>query len=60
MTLLEVSGPECLDVYRYRLILVRPDLHVAWSDDEPPARPGDLLASLLGRHDTARQPTPQP
>ncbi|URN03210.1 FAD-dependent monooxygenase [Actinomadura madurae] len=60
MTLLELSGPECLDVYRYRLILVRPDLHVAWSDDEPPARPGDLLASLLGRHDTARQPTPQP
>ncbi|WP_199435249.1 FAD-dependent monooxygenase [Qaidamihabitans albus] len=59
MTLLELTGPDILDVYRHRLVLVRPDLFVAWSGDEPPGDPGELLAALLGREETAHQTSPQ-
>ncbi len=40
----ETAGP----AYRQRLVLVRPDQHVAWRGNELPARPDDLLALITG------------
>jgi hypothetical protein len=40
----ETAGP----AYRQRLVLVRPDQHVAWRGKELPARPDDLLALITG------------
>ncbi|HXW44845.1 MAG TPA: FAD-dependent monooxygenase [Streptosporangiaceae bacterium] len=35
--------------YQRRFILVRPDQHVAWAADQPPADPADLLRRAAGR-----------
>jgi hypothetical protein len=34
--------------YRRRLVLVRPDAHVAWMDDASPAQPGAVLDRVRG------------
>jgi hypothetical protein len=38
-----ILGPEAAALYERKLVLVRPDGHVAWRGDEPPA---DALAML--------------
>ncbi len=35
--------------YEHRYILVRPDQHVAWAGDQPPADPAGLLRRVAGR-----------
>jgi 2-polyprenyl-6-methoxyphenol hydroxylase-like FAD-dependent oxidoreductase/pimeloyl-ACP methyl ester carboxylesterase len=54
---LDLSGAQLRDVYDRRLVLVRPDLFVAWSGDEPPADPAALFEALLGRAPTPTPPT---
>ena len=36
LTVVDVHYPETHDLYERRLVLVRPDGHVAWRADEPP------------------------
>ncbi len=43
---IEAEAPR--DVYGYDLILVRPDLHVVWRGNAPPADPGQLAALATG------------
>ena len=40
--------PQALSVYRRRLVLVRPDGHVAWRGDETPADTGRVLDCVRG------------
>ena len=40
--------PELRELYGANLVLVRPDLHVAWRGEEPPADAGDLWDTLRG------------
>jgi 2-polyprenyl-6-methoxyphenol hydroxylase-like FAD-dependent oxidoreductase len=43
---LDAAAPR--DVYGYDLILIRPDLHVAWRGNSPPADPASLAALVTG------------
>ena len=43
-----LDAPEAASVYGRRLILVRPDGHVAWRDDAAPADAGAILDRARG------------
>ena len=43
-----LDEPEILDLYERRLVLVRPDGHIAWRGDAPPADPVALIARVCG------------
>lgn len=43
-----IDEPEALALYERRLVLVRPDGHVAWRNDDAPADPGTLLDRVRG------------
>ncbi|MBV9389443.1 MAG: FAD-dependent monooxygenase [Chroococcidiopsidaceae cyanobacterium CP_BM_ER_R8_30] len=43
-----LEQPEILELYERRLVLVRPDGHVAWRSDEMPARPKTILDQVRG------------
>ena len=43
-----LSEPDVLDLYQNRLILVRPDGHVAWRADAMPSVPDAVLATARG------------
>ena len=45
---LEVADDAVRDVYGYDLLLIRPDLHVAWRGNQPPADPAALAARVTG------------
>jgi 2-polyprenyl-6-methoxyphenol hydroxylase-like FAD-dependent oxidoreductase len=46
---LDVSGmPDARALYAKNYVLLRPDLHVAWRDDSPPADPEALAAVVTG------------
>jgi len=47
-TVLDVKAPEARALYRRKLVLVRPDQHVAWRGDEEPASPLDLIDLVRG------------
>lgn len=44
----EVSLPEARDLYGRDLVLVRPDQHVAWRGNSPPADPQSVIDRVLG------------
>jgi 2-polyprenyl-6-methoxyphenol hydroxylase-like FAD-dependent oxidoreductase len=44
----EVDDPEIASLYQRRLVIVRPDGHVGWRGDDPPADPAALWARLRG------------
>jgi 2-polyprenyl-6-methoxyphenol hydroxylase-like FAD-dependent oxidoreductase len=44
-----VGDPAIVDLYERRLVLVRPDGHVAWRADEPPADPLAVVDRVCGR-----------
>lgn len=48
LSVLDVEAPGARDVYDYKLLLVRPDQHVAWRGDHVPDAPLDLLDLLRG------------
>ena len=48
LTLLDIEADEVPDAYRHRLVLTRPDQHVAWRGDEPPANAAGLIDLLRG------------
>jgi len=48
MTVLDVKAPGARDSYRHKLVLVRPDQHVAWRGDEQPAAPMELVELVRG------------
>jgi hypothetical protein len=45
-----VSDDIARDVYGRDLILLRPDLHIAWRGNDAPADPGHLAALVTGHH----------
>lgn len=48
LTVVDVKAPEARELYRRKLVLVRPDQHVAWRGDEEPAAPLDLIDLVRG------------
>jgi 2-polyprenyl-6-methoxyphenol hydroxylase-like FAD-dependent oxidoreductase len=46
----DVDCAAAAKLYRKRLILVRPDQHIAWRGDAVPADPRALLDRVVGRH----------
>ena len=47
-TVLDLSDERARDIYGHDLILVRPDLHVVWRGNLPPADPEQLAALATG------------
>ncbi len=48
LEVLDVAAGELPDAYRHKLVLSRPDQHVAWRGDIVPADPGALLDKVRG------------
>jgi 2-polyprenyl-6-methoxyphenol hydroxylase-like FAD-dependent oxidoreductase len=48
VTVLEVPDQVVRDIYGFDLIVVRPDLHVAWRGQKAPSHPGDIAAIVTG------------
>jgi 2-polyprenyl-6-methoxyphenol hydroxylase-like FAD-dependent oxidoreductase len=48
LRVLDVADATAREVYGYDLLLLRPDLHVAWRGNEPPAEPQRLAAIVTG------------
>jgi 2-polyprenyl-6-methoxyphenol hydroxylase-like FAD-dependent oxidoreductase len=48
LAILSIADPEIGQLYERRLVLVRPDGHVAWRADAPPADPGALVDRVRG------------
>lgn len=49
IALLEVRAADVSGVYRHKLVLNRPDGHVAWRGDALPAHPAELIALISAR-----------
>ena len=48
MQVARIDEPRVLALYERRLVLVRPDGHVAWRDDRAPAEPARLIDRVRG------------
>ncbi len=48
-TAIDIEQPDVLAAYQRRLVLVRPDGHVAWRADQEPVDAGALLDTLRGQ-----------
>jgi 2-polyprenyl-6-methoxyphenol hydroxylase-like FAD-dependent oxidoreductase len=48
LDVLDVRSAEALEVYHHKLVLVRPDQHVAWRGDEEPTDPINLVDLVRG------------
>jgi len=48
LQVIDLARPELLELYEHRLVLVRPDGHVAWRSDEIPPAPEALLDRVRG------------
>jgi 2-polyprenyl-6-methoxyphenol hydroxylase-like FAD-dependent oxidoreductase len=53
LTVLDVEADELPDAYRHRLVLSRPDQHVAWRGDEAPADARALIDHVRGARSRA-------
>ncbi|WP_205346978.1 FAD-dependent monooxygenase [Pseudonocardia broussonetiae] len=49
LDVLDLPEPHLREAYGADLLLLRPDLHVAWRSDTPPADPAELAALVTGR-----------
>ena len=54
LSLLDIEPDEAPAAYRHRLVLSRPDQHVAWRGDEVPADPAGLIDLVRGAAVTLR------
>lgn len=45
---LDITGPEVAESFRHKLLLVRPDQHVAWRGNDVPADPSRILEIVRG------------
>ena len=52
LTVLNVDDHAAFTLYARKLVLVRPDRHVAWRSDHEPAAPLDLIDLVRGAHIT--------
>ena len=43
-----MKAPEARELYRHKLVLARPDQHVAWRGDKEPADPLELIDIVRG------------
>jgi len=50
LSVLDIDDAEASELYGRRLVLVRPDRHVAWRGDEEPAAATDLIDLVRGAH----------
>jgi len=48
LTVLDLDAADARTPYRHKLVLVRPDQHVAWRGDEEPPAPVDLINLVRG------------
>jgi len=48
LKIVRIAEPEAAALYERRVVLVRPDGHVAWRDDAIPADPQALLDTVRG------------
>lgn len=48
LTIETLAAPEVIAAYQTRLVLVRPDGHVAWRNDKLPNEPGEVLDIVRG------------
>jgi hypothetical protein len=55
LTSVEIDEPQVLAAYERRLVLVRPDGHVGWRDDEAPADAGSLIDIIRGQSKELKQ-----
>jgi 2-polyprenyl-6-methoxyphenol hydroxylase-like FAD-dependent oxidoreductase len=55
LTCIEIGKPEVLTAYEHRLVLVRPDGHVAWRADAEPADAGLLIDVIRGQANEMKQ-----
>lgn len=52
LAVLRLNQPDLRAIYERNLILVRPDQHVAWRGDAPPADAGGLIRLVTGQYRT--------
>jgi hypothetical protein len=55
LTTIAIPEPDVLEAYERRLVLVRPDGHVAWRADDEPADAGALIDVIRGQAIQVRQ-----
>jgi hypothetical protein len=48
LAVLDIPPAEDASAYRYRLVLSRPDQHIAWRGNASPANPDALIAQITG------------
>lgn len=48
LAVLDLDAPEASALYRHKLVLVRPDQHVAWRGNELPTLPAELIETMRG------------
>src|SRR5204863_228584 len=53
LAVLEFADPAVRTIYERDLLLVRPDLHIAWRGDRPPEDPARVAAVATGRAPSA-------
>jgi 2-polyprenyl-6-methoxyphenol hydroxylase-like FAD-dependent oxidoreductase len=53
LSVLDVDAVDVRELYAHKLVLVRPDQHVAWRGDEEPAAPLDLIDLVRGARGAA-------
>lgn len=58
LQVLHIDEPDVLAAYERRLVLVRPDGHVAWRSDAPPAEALALIDTVRGATLAPRHPSP--
>jgi NAD(P)H-hydrate repair Nnr-like enzyme with NAD(P)H-hydrate epimerase domain len=56
MRFMPLDEPHLLGLYQRRLVLVRPDGHVAWRDDAAPADPLALIDCIRGAGSAPARP----
>jgi hypothetical protein len=48
LRVLDIGGAEAVRLYDHKLVLARPDQHIAWRGDAPPAAADELIALVSG------------